>query len=128
MSRLLPVLLALALALAACGGGDGGTADERAVKEVVKTWLLDGECDLMTDRFLATQLLGLGNDRPSRCELFEKQHQRPRYSEDQIEISDVRVTGTRATLVVGQEGIDVESRYSLVKTGGRWRIDAADLQ
>lgn len=103
--------------------------DEEAVQDVVKEWLLEGDCDNMTDKFLDAQLVGLGDNREERCDLFEKQFQKPQYGEDQIQISDVEVSGTKASLVVGSENApDIESRYDLVKTGDRWQIDAAELQ
>jgi hypothetical protein len=130
---LVVTLLTLALVAAGCGGDDDGAesapaTDEVAVRITVKKWLLEGSCEAMTDRFLEDQLLSQGETRAERCELFEKQHTKPQYSEDDIKITDVSVTGTKATLVVGQEGVDISSKYSLVKTGGDWRIDAAELQ
>ena len=103
--------------------------DDEAVEETVVRWTFEGDCDLMTDRFLEAQLLGLGEGRKERCDLFEKQHQKPQYSEDQMKIEDVRVTGTKASLIVTSDlAPDIRSRYDLVKTGGQWRIDAAELQ
>jgi hypothetical protein len=102
--------------------------DEKAVQDVVTKWLLEGGCERMTDKFLEDQLIGLGDNRKERCDLFEKQFTKPQYTEDQIKISDVKVTGTKATLVVGSEGVNIESKYSLVKTGDEWQIDSADLQ
>lgn len=82
-----------------------------------------------TDKFLEDQLLGLGDAREDRCELFEKQHQKPQYSEDDLKIEDVKVTGTKASLIVTSEiAPDIKSKYDLVKTGDQWQIDAADLQ
>ena len=95
----------------------------------MKRWMLEGDCELMTDRFLESQLLGLGKDRGERCEIFEKQHTRPRYGEEDIQITDVEVSGTRASLVVGSENApDIKSKYDLVQQGDRWRIDAAELE
>jgi ABC-type glycerol-3-phosphate transport system substrate-binding protein len=133
MKLLTATLVALALAAAGCGGGDeenGAPAgDQEAVEEVVKKWLLEGGCERMTDKFLEAQLLGLGDNRQERCDLFEKQHTKPQYGEDQIKITEVRVSGTRASLVVGSDNApDITSKYELVKTGGRWLIDSAELE
>ncbi|MDQ3936122.1 MAG: hypothetical protein M3340_15980 [Actinomycetota bacterium] len=133
MRTLTAILIALALAAAGCGGDDegggGGGGGPASPEQVVKRWMLEGECDLMTDKFLEAQLLGLGKGRQDRCELFEKQHTKPQYGEDDIQITDVKVTGNRASLVVGSENApDIKSKYDLVKAGGQWRIDAAELQ
>jgi hypothetical protein len=144
------ILIALALIAAGCGGDDGDepasksepttTAaqppaeassgdDVKVVEDTVKKWLLEGGCERMTDKFLEEQLLGLGDNRQERCDLFEKQHTKPQYGEDQIEITQTQVSGTRASLVVGSENApDITSKYELVKTGGQWRIDSAELE
>ena len=135
MKPLAAILVALALLAAGCGGddGDGGGAGggsaEAAVEDVVKKWLIEGGCERMTDKFLEDQLLGLGDNRQQRCELFEKQHQKPQYSEDQIQVTDVKVTGRKASLVVGSANApDIKSTYQLVKKGEQWQIDSAELQ
>jgi hypothetical protein len=103
--------------------------DKKAVEEAVVDWTFEGKCELMTDKFLEDQLLGLGETREERCDLFEKQHQKPQYSEDQMKITDVKVTGNKASLVVGSDiAPDIKSKYDLVKTGDQWQIDAAELQ
>jgi hypothetical protein len=107
----------------------GSEEDEEAVREAVTKWTFEGKCEYMTDKFLEDQLLGLGDAREDRCELFEKQHQKPQYSEDDLKIEDVKVTGTKASLIVTSEiAPDIKSRYDLVKTGDQWQIDAAELE
>ena len=135
MKPLAAILVALALLAAGCGGddGDGGGAGggsaEAAVEDVVKKWLIEGGCERMTDKFLEDQLLGLGDNRQQRCELFEKQHQKPQYSKDQIQVTDVKVTGRKASLVVGSANApDIKSTYQLVKKVEQWQIDSAELQ
>jgi hypothetical protein len=158
MKLLTAILIALSLVAAGCGDDDkdepakpaqtsteevpaitrtetepapaeASAEDEEAVQDVVKKWLIEGGCERMTDRFLESQLLGLGDNRKERCDLFQKQHTKPQYGEDQIKITDVKVTGTKASLVVGSDNApDITSKYELVKTGGRWQIDAAELQ
>jgi hypothetical protein len=108
---------------------EAAEGDEDAVKKTVVDWTFEGDCDLMTDKFLEAQLLGLGDNRAERCDLFEKQHQKPQYSEDDLKIEDVKVTGTKASLIVTSDiAPDIKSKYDLVKTGDKWRIDAAELQ
>ena len=103
--------------------------DEEAVKDAVIKWTFEGDCDLMTDKFLEAQLLGLGENRKERCDLFEKQHQKPQYSEDDMKLEDIQVTGTKASLIVTSElAPDIKSKYDLVKTGDQWQIDAAELE
>jgi hypothetical protein len=103
--------------------------DKEAVQKTVVDWTFEGDCDLMTDKFLEDQLLGLGETRKERCDLFEKQHQKPQYTEDDIKFEDVKVTGTKASLIVTSEiAPDIKSRYDLVKTGDQWQIDAAELE
>jgi hypothetical protein len=103
--------------------------DKEAVEETVIKWTFEGDCDLMTDKFLEDQLLGLGENRKERCDLFEKQHTKPQYSEDQVKIEDVQVTGTKASLIVTSDiAPDIKSKHDLVKTGDQWQIDAAELQ
>ncbi len=103
--------------------------DKEAVQKTVVDWTFEGDCDLMTDMFLEDQLLGLGENRKERCDLFEKQHQKPQYTEDDIKFEDVKVTGTKASLIVTSEiAPDIKSRYDLVKTGDQWQIDAAELE
>jgi hypothetical protein len=103
--------------------------DKKAVEQAVLDWTFEGKCDLMTDKFLEQQLLGLGDNREERCDLFEKQHQKPQYGEDQVKIEDVEVSGTKASLIVTSDiAPDIKSKYDLVKTGDQWQIDAAELQ
>jgi hypothetical protein len=107
----------------------GSEEDKEAVQDVVVEWTFEGKCELMTDKFLEDQLLGLGDNRQERCDLFEKQHQKPQYSEDDIKFEDVKVTGTKASLIVTSElAPNIKSRYDLVKTGDQWQIDAAELE
>ena len=152
MKLLTAILIALALVAAGCGDDENdepasksepaptttaaqqppeapSDADTKAVEDTVKKWLLEGGCERMTDKFLEEQLLGLGDNRQERCDLFEKQHTKPQYGEDQIEITQVQVSGDRASLVVGSENApDITSKYELVKTGGQWQIDSAELE
>ena len=153
------ILVALALIAAGCGGDDDSeepaatttaqsppTAegpsttettppaeasedDEKAVEEAVIKWTFEGDCDLMTDKFLEDQLLGLGDNRAERCDLFEKQHQKPQYKEEQVQTEKITVEGNQASLIVTSDiAPGIESKYELVKTGDQWQIDAADLQ
>jgi hypothetical protein len=108
---------------------EASAEDKEAVQDVVKKWLLEGGCERMTDKFLEDQLLGLGDNREERCDLFQKQRTKPQYGEEQIKVTEVQVTGTKASLVVGSDNApDITSKYELVKSGDQWQIDAAELQ
>jgi hypothetical protein len=157
MKLIIAMLIALSLVAAGCGDDDNDEPDQpaqtttqtepaaeptepgvpaqaseedkEAVEETVRKWTFEGDCDLMTDKFLEDQLLGLGDTREERCDLFEKQHQKPQYSEDQLKIEDVRVTGAKASLIVTSEmAPDIKSKYDLVKNGDQWQIDGSELQ
>jgi hypothetical protein len=132
--RTATVLIALLLALAStgCGGDSGGggpspDTPEGAVRVTVVTWLLEGQCELMTDKFLEEQSF-IGDSREERCNFFRKSFTPPSYGEDDIEVTDITITGDRATAVVGGGGVDITSKYTLAKVAGKWQIDEADLQ
>ena len=149
------VLGALALAVAGCGGSDDDKtaqttsastpttsstptattptatsptssigADLDAVKATVLKWTFEGDCDTMTDTFLEDQAF-IGDTRKERCDYFEKQFQKPQYSEDDLKFRHVEVHNDRATAVVGSDIANIETKYTLLKQGGTWRIDSA---
>jgi len=130
-----PAVLAMVLvaALVGCddgGGGSGSSASgpEGEVEETILTWLLEGDCDVMTDAFLEDQvLIGDDNTREENCELFENVFIEKQYDADDVKFSDVEVDGSKATAVVGDDFSNIESTYTLVEEGGQWRIDSADL-
>lgn len=125
------LLLAAALAILAvgCGGDDSTSADadddQAAIESTINTWLFEGDCDVMTDKFLQAQTFE--SDPDKACDLFETAFAEPLYSEDDVEITDVQVVGDKATAVVGGGGSDITSTYTLVRVDGEWRIDAAEL-
>ena len=132
MRRLLLLAAALVGALLGCGddGGSGSSASgpEGEVEEAILAWLLEGDCDVMTDQFLEDQvLIGDDNTREENCELFEDLFIEKQYDADDVKFSDVEITGSEATAVVGDDFSNVESTYTLVKEDGEWRIDAAEL-
>ena len=51
---------------------------EDAVKEAVLKWTFEGDCDLMTDKFLEAQAF-VGDTREERCDFFEKAFVEPQY-------------------------------------------------
>lgn len=129
------VAVALAVLVAGCGddsssttaaSGAGTTAavsdDTAAVETTIRTWVLEGDCDLMTDKFLEAQTF---ESNPKRaCGLFESLFEAPQYSAEDIEISDVEIDGDRATAVVGGGATDITITYKLVREDGVWKIDS----
>ena len=141
--------VALALLAAGCGGDDEKTetgsaqsaptttqatstpetsaGGEDAVKQVVLDYTFKGECDTMTDKFLETQAF-IGDTRAERCDYFEKQFQKPQYSEDELKFREVQVNGDTATVVVGSDIANIETEYTLVAEGGQWKLDEFDIR
>jgi hypothetical protein len=122
----LPITI-LAIFVAGCGGGDDKTsapAGDQAVTGTILKWTFEGDCDTMTDKFLENQAF-IGDNRQERCAYFEKTFQKPRYSEDDLKFRSVKVTGPKATVVVGSDIANITTTYTLLKQGGTWRIDDA---
>lgn len=126
--------------LVGCGGDDGESAassdsvtteesaatdDTAAVEDTIKTWLLEGDCGVMTDKFLEAQTFL--SDPEAACDSFEGSFTTPPYGEDDIVVSDIESDGTKAAATVGDKISDFESRYKLVNEDGTWKIDSVDL-
>jgi hypothetical protein len=111
---------------------DGSDLD--AIETTIKTWLTEGDCDLMTDKFLEEQTF---NDNPTEaCKTFEASFSPPAYSADDIDVTDIEYVNDKATAIVGggPEGVsvtaggeEVSSKYTLVNEDGTWKIDSAEL-
>lgn len=110
------------------------SSDIDAIEASIKTWLLEGDCSLMTDEFLDEPTF---IDEPTTaCETFEAGFSPPAYGEDDIEVGDVEYENDKATAVVGggSEGIsvtsggeEITSTYHLVFEDGTWKIDSAEI-
>ena len=108
--------------------------DIDAIETTIKTWMLEGDCTLMTDKFLEDQTF---DDNPkTACKTFESIFTAPAYGEDDIDITDVKFVNDKATAVVGgspegvsitEGGEEITSTYHLVYEDGTWKIDSADL-
>jgi hypothetical protein len=108
--------------------------DIDAIETTIKTWMLEGDCTLMTDKFLEDQTF---DDNPkTACKTFESIFTPPAYGEDDIDITDVQFENDKATAVVGgspegvsitEGGEEITSTYHLVFEDGTWKIDSADL-
>ena len=129
MKRWIAIAAASLAAIAiGCGDSSSTTAvddDDAAVEAAIRTWLLEGDCGVMTDKFLEAQTFE--SDPEVACERFEALFETPQYSEDDIEITDVEIDGERASAVVGGGGAGITSTYKLVREDGVWKIDAASL-
>lgn len=99
---------------------------EDAVRETILKWTFEGDCELMTDKFLEEQAF-VGDNRTERCKYFEDSFQKPQYKESDVKFRKVTVTGDKAVAVIGSDIANVESEYTLVAEGGQWKIDGADL-
>ena len=127
MKNTLSAALAVLL-IAGCGGsGDNGpklSGQQQAVKDAILSWTFEGNCDAMTDKFLDDQVF-FGDTRAERCAYLAKTFQKPRYSEDDLKFRSIKVTGPKATVVVGSDIASITTTYTLLQQGGKWRIDDA---
>jgi hypothetical protein len=99
-------------------------ADELAVADTLRSWLLSGGCDLMSDAFLRDQTLAHEGTREQRCSYFETIFTTPALTAADIIVKDVTGTPRRATAVVTDDFSGIEATYTLVNTGDGWLIDA----
>jgi hypothetical protein len=100
--------------------------DAAAIEEVLITWDLEGGCEHMTDVFLEAQTFI--SERDPACEAFEAYFTEKQYTADDIVISDVEVDGDTASAVLGSHiAPDLTVTYRLVREGGAWLIDDAEL-
>lgn len=107
-------------------GGAASEDDEAAIRETVVTWILEGPCELMSDKFLEEQAF-VGDTREERCEFFRQSFTKPQYGEDDIVTSGFKVDGDTASAVISDHISNVETTFNLVREDGRWVIDGTDL-
>jgi hypothetical protein len=103
---------------------DAPAGGEQAVKDTILKWTFEGDCDVMTDKFLEAQAF-IGDNRKERCDYFEKAFQKPQYTESDVKFRKVAVTGDKATATVGSDLANITTDYQLVSEGGQWKIDDA---
>ena len=106
-------------------GGPASPDDEQAIKDAVLGYLIEGDCDTMTDKFVEDQTFS--DNRREGCEQFEQLHEEPQYEAEDVNITEIQVQGTRATATIGDDVSNVEAKYKFVKEGDKWRIDEVDL-
>ena len=107
-------------------GGAASEDDEAAIRETLVTWILEGPCELMSDKFLEEQSF-VGDTREERCEFFRQSFTKPQYGEDDIVTSGFKVDGDTASAVISDRISNVETTFNLVRKDGRWVIDGTDL-
>ena len=110
---------------AAPKGGEASEEDQAAIRETLVTWLLEGPCELMSDKFLEEQAF-VGDNRRERCEFFRNAYQKPQYGEDDIVTSDYEVNGDEASAVVSDHISNVRTTFNLIRQDGKWVIDGTD--
>lgn len=98
--------------------------DAEAISDTIRTWLTEGGCELMTDKFLESQAF-VGDSREERCKYLEDSFQKPQYGKDDIVVKEIKIDGDSASAVVGDNFSNVEADYELVRSDGRWQIDEA---
>lgn len=100
--------------------------DEDLIRETLLTWDFEGDCDLVTDKFLEDYAFISGN-REEACQYVEDTFVEKSYTEDDIIIDNIRIDGDRATADFGSTIADLTITYSLVKQDDVWLIDAYDF-
>lgn len=142
MRRIVTLTLVVVLSmLAACGDDDdtvatpdatapttgaAGADDESAIQDAIVSYLVDGNCDAMTDQFLEDQSF-VTDGREEACAAFEDLFTPPAYTAEDIVISDVEIDGDKASATVGDNFSNVTSDYKLLNVDGQWQIDSVDL-
>jgi hypothetical protein len=101
--------------------------DEELIRETLLAWDFEGDCDVVTDKFLEEHAF-ITDDRERACQFVEDSFVEKAYTEDDIIIDNIRVDGDTATADFGSTiAPDLTITYSLVKQDGMWLIDAYDL-
>jgi hypothetical protein len=99
---------------------------EDAVKEAILAYTFEGDCEVMTDKFLEDQAF-VGDTRKERCDYVKDTFQKPQYSESDVKFRKVEINGTEAVATVGSDIANVEADYHMVAEDGEWKIDEVDL-
>jgi 8-oxo-dGTP pyrophosphatase MutT (NUDIX family) len=124
---LLPtLLLALALGLAACGGG--GESDEDAIVSTIEESATSTDpsvCEeTQTQAFMEQTNSGSGDAAVKECE--EETEEAGSNDPDSVEVTDVESDGGKATADVGFKGGSFDGQtleVALVEEDGDWKLD-----
>ncbi len=98
----------------------------QAIADTIVTVDLEGDCDLLTDRFLESQVF-IGDDHELACKAYEKVFVEKQYGVEDLIISDIKGTQQKATAQFGSTIADLTLTYTLVNDGGTWKLDAFDF-
>lgn len=102
--------------------------DEAAIQAAVTAFLLEGDCDAMTDEFLSDQTIGIGGtSREKSCETFTMLFSAPQYTAEDLVFSDFTVEGATGSVILSDYVSDIEVRYLMVDEDGTWRIASVDF-
>jgi len=122
---MVPAILA-ALALAACGGDDGGSEDEDQITEAIEKSASEADAsactEFQTQNFVEQTSGGTGEEAVERCR--ESQQEEP--LADSVDVSDIEIDGDSANAVAALSGgfIDGQSlELGLANEGGQWKLD-----
>ena len=106
--------------------GDLSAADQSAIGDTIKSWMLEPRCDLMTEEFLGEQVLHTFEGDPvKQCDSYKSLFVRKQYGRDDIRISDIKGNATEATAVGGDFHTNVTTNLTLVNNGAGWKIAKA---
>jgi hypothetical protein len=115
-----------ALALAACGGDDGGSEDEDQITEAIEKSASEADAsactEFQTQNFVEQTSGGTGEEAVERCR--ESQQEEP--LADSVDVSDIEIDGDSANAVAALSGgfIDGQSlELGLANEGGQWKLD-----
>jgi hypothetical protein len=101
-------------------------ADQSAIADTIKSWMLEPRCDLMTGEFLNEQVLHLFEGDPvKQCDYYKSLFVPKRYGRDDIKVDDIKGNATEVTAVCGDFQTNVTTTYTLVNNGAGWKIAKA---
>ncbi|HWJ10055.1 MAG TPA: hypothetical protein VNS46_11795 [Nocardioides sp.] len=112
------------------GGADGSAgelsaADEAAIDETLKEFLVSGDCDLTTEDYLREIAILAGADasRDELCSSWEQTFSEPLYTKDDVLLTELEGADGVATVLVGSEfAPDVTILYELSEVDGTWLV------
>lgn len=119
------------LMVAGCGGNDkegNGSSDEDAVVETIKDFAVgsapDGDADVACERLTENLRAQAGGGDAAQCEKsLTEAAEGPSFGVDDVNVTDVKVDGEKATANAAIKGQSSVGAFTLVKEGDTWKID-----